>query len=692
MSVTYAVRAANVLNMGPTELYRKQPHLRAVISFLADNVADVPLKCYVREDDTSRPRDTESTFAKLMAKPSRGMTQFEYNRAIVSDLCLYEHALGVIVPDVDPRSATGWQLRYIPWSWVLANKTLDGFEPSAYEVTNPYTGGRATFDASDCIHYCSYDPAGTMPTLLGSGSRIDSLKEVLSEQISAWNFRNGVWHNSGQVTQYLTRPVSAGRWEPEERARFAKSWKEKFAGKDGTNTGGTPLLEDGMELKAVPFNARESQFVEATQLTREDVAAVYHINPSIIWHSNTQTYASAKDNARALYAEALSPIFSLIQQRNNAIIPAKLGLDESHYCEFDLSSKLAASFEEQASVLQSTVGGPYMLRNEARARMNLPAIPGGDQLIVPLNVVEGGLASPNDTDPTKAAPSLELFEAQPAQIIDAELIGAIAQAIVVAAKAMQPQAMQVTGTAIKDDEPETPKELRFESKANGATIKSVADVLQSFYKRQAKSFGNLIAQMKPEDMAVPWEQKQRWVRELSKDLHDACGLSMIDAAREALRKMGIDPDSYDLADLDKPLTAICDTRGQHIVVSTMQRLEKELQDAAATGNLTKDNVRSLVDDLYARLMEGRVERNASSLATAVANAGTVRGAKLGNSKCQKMWIATGHNTRDSHASLNGEKVGIDDVFSNNARWPGDTNLPAAETCNCHCRIEIVVSK
>jgi hypothetical protein len=40
-----------------------------------------------------------------------------------------------------------------------------------------------------------------------------------------------------------------------------------------------------------------------------------------------------------------------------------------------------------------------MVRNEARAMNNLPAVDGGDDLIVPLNVVTGGLASPNDTAP-----------------------------------------------------------------------------------------------------------------------------------------------------------------------------------------------------------------------------------------------------------------------------------------------------
>jgi hypothetical protein len=67
--------------------------------------------------------------------------------------------------------------------------------------------------------------------------------------------------------------------------------------------------------------------------------------------------------------------------------------------EFNLKAKLAGSFEEQARALQSAVGGPWMTRNEARAMDNLSSVDGADELIVPLNVIAGGLASPNDTAP-----------------------------------------------------------------------------------------------------------------------------------------------------------------------------------------------------------------------------------------------------------------------------------------------------
>ncbi|MFD0384682.1 hypothetical protein ACFQ2B_27905 [Streptomyces stramineus] len=47
----------------------------------------------------------------------------------------------------------------------------------------------------------------------------------------------------------------------------------------------------------------------------------------------------------------------------------------------------------------------------------------------------------------------------------------------------------------------------------------------------------------------------------------------------------------------------------------------------------------------------------------------------------------GKNPRPSHKAQNGERVGLDDVFSNGLRWPGDGRGEAKELANCHCTLD-----
>ena len=52
---------------------------------------------------------------------------------------------------------------------------------------------------------------------------------------------------------------------------------------------------------------------------------------------------------------------------------------------------------ERVQALQSATGGPVMTRAEARERLDLPYLEGTEELIVPLNVIQGGQASPTDS-------------------------------------------------------------------------------------------------------------------------------------------------------------------------------------------------------------------------------------------------------------------------------------------------------
>ena len=58
---------------------------------------------------------------------------------------------------------------------------------------------------------------------------------------------------------------------------------------------------------------------------------------------------------------------------------------------------------------------------------------------------------------------------------------------------------------------------------------------------------------------------------------------------------------------------------------------------------------------------------------------------------EKEWV-TGPNSRPSHAAMNGQRVGIDDNFSNGARWPGDDNLSPDESCGCNCSTEVIITE
>jgi len=70
----------------------------------------------------------------------------------------------------------------------------------------------------------------------------------------------------------------------------------------------------------------------------------------------------------------------------------------------------------------------------------------------------------------------------------------------------------------------------------------------------------------------------------------------------------------------------------------------------------------------------------------MSNFGGQEGAQQGGLRT-KTWLHGGaKEPRTQHVAMAGETVGIGELFSNGARWPGDPSLSVEETAYCHCSV------
>ena len=612
--------------MTARKLYATQANLHAVVSFLSDSIAQLPLKVYTRNGETDRERDRDSVAAKLLWQPNSDQTAYELINGLTTELFLM--GVGVLWLLPDANSPSGYQLRIIPREWITDQKSTTSYAPDVLRISTVNSTKTIEIPRSEFVMFRMYNPGNPG----GYQSPIAALRQTLNEQVQADRFRTEVWSSSGRFNAYITRPKDVQVWDDEQKKRFVTAFREAW-GPGGSNAGKMPLLEDGMEIKPYQFNAKEAQYAETKQLSREDVAAAYHVNPSLIWHTTTQTYASAKDNARALYADCLGPTIQMIQQRINSFLLPMIGAEPDTYVEFDLTEKLKGSFEERASILQSAVGGPYMTRNEARADNNLPPVDGGDELIVPLNVVEGGQASPQDTH-------METYSAP----------------------------MEVKAKQSRVDVSPTDEERE-----------AMSEVLSKFFKRQADAVLPKIGAK-----AANWWNADRWNEELADDIEPVLDDIADKHGKAVARAMGI---KYDPAITRAYLRAMAEGRAEAINDSTYEKLE-----AARTSEDEEDTPQHVFDiraGSQAALIGGSLALAASSWA-AMSEAPNQAAAQGVEPKIEKIWV-TGENPRESHAAMNGERVPIDEPFSNGAMWPGDDNLDPDESCGCNCTTEVVIT-
>lgn len=635
-----------VHGMDTAQLYRTQPNLRAVVDYLSRNAASVPWKVYDRVSDTDRARVTDSPAALLLSQPNPSMTGFELRERIFSDVYLAGKFLALLVPDSSAHS--GWSLWPIPYPWLDGYVGGTVFYPESF-VLDPPKGNRLEIPADRCLWIHGYDPSDPMR----QSSPVEALKALLMEQVESESFRRQMWQRGGRFNAYVSRPKDVDKWDDEAYERFKRTFNESWAGPDGADAGRMPILEDGMRIEQMQFNAKEAEWSEAKKLSREDVAGVYGINPALIWPGSGQTYASAKENARALYNDTLAPTLMRVTDKVNARLLPMIGEPEGHYVEYDLAVKLQGSFEERAQVLQSAVGAPWMLRDEARAMFNLPKVPGGDLLVTPLNVLEGGLASPRDTDPTKNA------EAH----IKCGCEGCKSE-----------------GT-----------EIRYKAEPLDEESQAMVDVFAKFFERQSRSVLPKIraakaAGRKDDD----WWDVTRWDRELSDDLMKASESQSPAAAARALDMLGVPHDAYDTSKTLQFLRKMCQIRAEWVNRDTKKELDRSLELEA----IGAEGLKATPEGVFEFAVQTRSVSAGTALATAIDGWSALEAVRqcAADRGIQKSWVVNSTNPRPSHAAMNGQTVPYGEKFSNGMQWPGDWAGGPDEVCGCQCTIELIGSE
>lgn len=371
-------------------IYRRQPNVRIVIDFLSGCMAQLGFHWFRRVSDTDRQRLTDFPAAQWLQRPSRFSTQYRLMEATMKDFCIYWAAYWL---KLRRRDGTLAALVRIPPDCM----EVDGFLfPTAFWLLWP-DGRRIPYAPEDIVYFSGYDPLNPLCGL----SPLETLRDTLAEEAAARAYREHYWRNSARIESVIERPLNAPPWTPDQKKDFREQWQSKYAGVP--NVGLTPVLEHGMTLKPIAFSARDSEYIAARKLTREECAAIYGVPQPSVGILDHATFSNIKEQHKQLYQDTLGPWCKFFAQEFELqLLPDAdvAGADvENVYCEANIAEKLKGSFEEQAQSIYLMTGRPIMTANEGRARLNLPAMqddPTADELQRPLNMASGGTTDAED--------------------------------------------------------------------------------------------------------------------------------------------------------------------------------------------------------------------------------------------------------------------------------------------------------
>lgn len=609
--------AGSVAGMSIRGVWESQPSVRKVVSFMASTVAALPWRVY-RAEDGGRERLYDSPAETLVRRPTRFTSSADLVTGLALDWLLYGSACAVLVDEEIVR---------VPAPLLMLSTDVFGRVNDVATVAGGETVSLADLPVA-LMH--GWDPDGS-----GAVAPVRTLRALLAELSEAEGWRRRMWTDVPRVSAQVTRPKDAPRWSDEKRERFLQAMADF---KSSTSGGSIPVMEDGMKLESAPQVQPDLSSASSVRtLTDIEVAGYFGVPPELLGmrEANYGGYAALR---RDLYTRVLGPLIGRIEDALNAeIVPALAGGDTSVHGVLDRTEAQDGTLLERVQALQSATGGPVMTRAEARERLDLPYLEGTEELIVPLNVVQGGQASPTDSG------SQNLNGSDTNQLDHRQQDAAAEEG-----KSLAPKARRVLKAVTSRPSPSILEQMRRayvdELQREGlseAAVEALADRIEPFLAEQA-----------------------------------------IEAANGVILRSGTGTETIGRGAIRNYIRQMAEGKAGAAVEAAMRLLGAVSGDDAA-----QDTARETIEDI---LSEDRLGLWADASTKDATGFGSQEGARRSGA-VKKMWVHNGSShPRADHAAMNGETVDMDDTFSNGMRWPHDWGGgDADDIVGCNCDIAYV---
>jgi HK97 family phage portal protein len=354
-------------------IYSRQLWVYVVVSKRARATARLPLPVYQR-DDLNRPRADKHEMSRLLQNPNPGMSAFnlwKWTSAtydIYGDTFWYKRRVRSKVEGLYPLHPSS--MSYEDGSWNFDNGRL-----VLREIPD-----------TDLVRFQDFNP----DSLSRGMSPLEPLRSTLENEWAARTATSSFWTNGARPGMAL---MHKGELSPEAAQRLKAQW-DAAAGGAG-KTGGTVVLEEGMEPKPLTLTAEEAQYIESRKLNREEVCAAYDVPPPVVHILDRATFSNITEQMRSMYRDTMAPHLNGFEAAIELDLRRAEWPDDDVYAEFLMDEVLRGDFETRQDALAKAT---HMTLAEKRKVENLPFIEGTDRIFLntatlPLDAIDAQTAA-----------------------------------------------------------------------------------------------------------------------------------------------------------------------------------------------------------------------------------------------------------------------------------------------------------
>lgn len=362
------------------EGYSQNAIVYRCVNEIAQGAASIPFNVFYNDDKLdSHP------LASLLNRPNPQMAGVEYFQCLYSHLVLSGNGYAVINGST-PQTSELHILRpdrmevkpsrtNIPASY---DYKINGRLIESYPV-DPETG------MAEVKHFKLFNPLddflGLSPIRAAS---LDIDQHNYAAQHNVNLLMNGARPSGAIVFNPKDDSGISHQLSDGQRQQLLSDLETRFQG--SKNTGRAMLLEGDFDWKEMGLSPKDMDFLQLKNMSARDIALCFGVPAQLVGVPDSQTYSNVAEARLALYEETIIPLMRRMESDLNEWLAPRFGEGISVSYAYE---EIPALGERRRRIYENVIEAVregIISRNEARERLDLSPIEGGDDVYISANL------------------------------------------------------------------------------------------------------------------------------------------------------------------------------------------------------------------------------------------------------------------------------------------------------------------
>ena len=330
------------------------------VNLITQSIASMPIRYYT---GGSRTTTKAIPAIKALRKPRKNITAYTYNELLIGSALMEGDGFALI-------DRSGGKIELTPLLY-------ENVEPFIYddEIFYQVEGMDMPISSGDMIHL-----RGFGVELAHGMSAMDAHRQTLGLALASQKENINFYAKGTKIDGIIEMP---GKLDETTKNNVGKLFQKKYSGVNATSS--TPIIDAGMSYKPIGMPPKDAQFIESNNFSSNEIATMFGVPAPMINQLERATHSNIEQLKIDFVTNCLMPwVGKLEQEYYNKLLTPR---EEEGYFKFNVNSLMRGDSKTRAEFYRIMMSTSVMTINEVRALEDMDGIDGGDEVMVPLNMI-----------------------------------------------------------------------------------------------------------------------------------------------------------------------------------------------------------------------------------------------------------------------------------------------------------------